>query len=74
MNYNPQSKKQLKGGNGMFKRRKKTIDLSSLRTSKTDEVRIPTLFLQMQKFFFENEISEEDCKVLARMLNAYYDN
>ncbi|MBC3135026.1 hypothetical protein LQ944_02700 [Staphylococcus pasteuri] len=58
----------------MFKRRKKTIDLSSLRTSKTDEVRIPTLFLQMQKFFFENEISEEDCKVLARMLNAYYDN
>ncbi|MBO0373382.1 hypothetical protein [Staphylococcus hominis] len=57
----------------MFKRRK-VIDLSILRNSKIDEVRIPALFLQMQKFFFENEISEEECKVLARMLNAYYDN
>ncbi|SUM44650.1 Uncharacterised protein [Staphylococcus petrasii] len=58
----------------MFKRKKKTIDLSLLKNSKTDEVRIPVLFLQTQKFFFENKISEEDCKVLARMLNAYYDN
>ncbi|MGX0020206.1 hypothetical protein ACUXPG_000617 [Staphylococcus hominis] len=58
----------------MFKRKKKTIDLSLLKNSKTDEVRIPALFLQTQKFFFENKISEEDCKVLARMLNAYYDN
>lgn len=57
----------------MFRRRK-VIDLSSLRNSKIDEVRIPTLFLQIQRFFFENEISEEDCKVLARMLNAYYDD
>lgn len=58
----------------MFKRKKKTIDLSLLKNSKTDEVRIPALFLQTQKFFFENKLSEEDCKVLARMLNAYYDN
>lgn len=57
----------------MFRRRK-VIDLSSLRNSKIDGVRIPTLFLQIQRFFFENEISEEDCKVLARMLNAYYDD
>ncbi|HHC7447543.1 TPA: hypothetical protein ACN3HF_000543 [Staphylococcus aureus] len=57
----------------MFKR-KKQIDMRPLVTSRINQLRIPTLFLQMQKFLLENKISEEECKVLARMLNAYYDN
>ncbi|MBY6737396.1 hypothetical protein [Staphylococcus aureus] len=57
----------------MFKR-KKQIDMRPLVTSRIDQLRISALFLQMQKFLLENKISEEECKVLARMLNAYYDN
>ncbi|HEK6547295.1 TPA: hypothetical protein SPA83_002860 [Staphylococcus aureus] len=57
----------------MFKR-KKQIDMRPLVTSRINQLRISALFLQMQKFLLENKISEEECKVLARMLNAYYDN
>ncbi|UXV34528.1 hypothetical protein MUA90_10935 [Staphylococcus sp. IVB6181] len=56
----------------MFKNKK--IDMRPLVTSKINQLRISALFLQLQKFLLENKISEEDCKVLARMLNAYYDN
>ncbi|MDU0430675.1 hypothetical protein QVA60_09285 [Staphylococcus chromogenes] len=56
----------------MFKR-KKQIDMRPLVTSRIDQLRISALFLQMQKFLLENKISEEECKVLARMLNAYYE-
>ncbi|WP_198649512.1 hypothetical protein [Staphylococcus agnetis] len=57
----------------MFKKNKK-IDMRPLVTSRINQLRISALFLQMQKFLLENKISEEECKVLARMLNAYYDN
>lgn len=57
----------------MFKR-KKQIDMRPLVTSRIDQLRISALFLQMQKFLLENKISEEECKVLARMLNAYYED
>ncbi len=57
----------------MFKK-KKQIDMRPLVTSRINQLRISALFLQMQKFLLENKISEEECKVLARMLNAYYDN
>ncbi|HDD0307160.1 TPA: hypothetical protein O9547_000530 [Staphylococcus aureus] len=57
----------------MFKK-KKQIDMRPLVTSRINQLRISALFLQMQKFLLENKMSEEECKVLARMLNAYYDN
>ncbi len=57
----------------MFKR-KKQIDMRPLVTSRIDQLRISALFLQMQKFLLENKISEEECKVLTRMLNAYYED
>lgn len=57
----------------MFKKNKQ-IDMRPLITSKVDQLRISALFLQLQKILIENKISEEECKVLARMLNAYYDN
>lgn len=49
---------------------KKDIDI--LMNSDMDSLRIPARLIQIQKFFLENKISEEECKVLARMLNAYY--
>lgn len=52
---------------------KKKIDLRSLTKDEFEGIRIPVLFLKIQLFFVENDISEEDCKVLARMLNAYYE-
>lgn len=57
----------------MFKK-KKQIDMRPLVTSRINQLRISALFLQIQKFLLENKMSEEECKVLARMLNAYYDN
>ncbi|GAB0349120.1 hypothetical protein JPSP56_25090 [Staphylococcus pseudintermedius] len=48
--------------------------LKTLVESEIKEVRISILFLKVQKFLIENDISEEDCKVLARMLNAYYED
>lgn len=69
-----QSNKQFKGGVKMFKKKRKNIDLSLLTKSSIKEIRLSIQFLQLQKFLIENKISEEDCKVLARMLNAYYNN
>ncbi|EHS7175985.1 hypothetical protein O0I26_05565 [Staphylococcus pseudintermedius] len=57
----------------MFKK-KKQIDMRPLVTSKINQLRISAMFLKLQCFLLENEISEEDCKVLARMLNAYYED
>ena len=58
----------------MFKKKRKNIDLSLLTKSSIKEIRLSIQFLQLQKFLIENKISEEDCKVLARMLNAYYNS
>ncbi|UXS21209.1 hypothetical protein [Staphylococcus delphini] len=57
----------------MFKK-KKQIDMRPLVTSKINRLRISAMFLKLQCFLLENKISEEDCKVLARMLNAYYED
>ncbi|WAG30186.1 hypothetical protein [Staphylococcus chromogenes] len=57
----------------MFKK-KKQIDMRPLVTSKINQLRISATFLKLQYFLLENKISEEDCKVLARMLNAYYED
>ncbi|WP_390569576.1 hypothetical protein, partial [Staphylococcus pseudintermedius] len=46
--------------------------LKTLVESEIKEVRISILFLKVQKFLIENKISEEERKVLARMLDAYY--
>lgn len=48
--------------------------LKTLVESEIKEVRISILFLKVQKFLIENKISEEERKVLARMLDAYYKN
>lgn len=57
----------------MFKKKTKIINLKPLVESNNDDFRIPTLFLKLQKFFYENKISEEERKKLSRMLNAYYE-
>ncbi|MBF7019252.1 hypothetical protein ISO99_04935 [Staphylococcus sp. 18_1_E_LY] len=57
----------------MFKKKNKIINLKPLVESNNDDFRIPTLFLKLQKFFYENKISEEERKKLSRMLNAYYE-
>lgn len=57
----------------MFKK-KNQIDMRPLVTSKINQLRISAMFLKLQCFLLENEISEEDCKVLARMLNTYYED
>lgn len=54
----------------MFK--SKRINMKPLIGSNISEIRLSALFLKLQKFLLENEISEEERKVLARMLNAYY--
>lgn len=48
------------------------VDMKPIVNSNIREVRISGLFLQIQKFLIENKISEEERKLLSRMLNAYY--
>lgn len=57
----------------MFKK-KQQIDMTPLIKSGVGQLRVSALFLKLQKFMLENKISEEECKVLARMLNAYYND
>ncbi|WP_353462702.1 hypothetical protein PYH58_12070 [Mammaliicoccus sciuri] len=48
------------------------VDMKPIVNSNIREVRISGLFLQIQKFLIENKISEEERKLLSRMLNVYY--
>ncbi|WP_204167121.1 hypothetical protein [Mammaliicoccus sciuri] len=52
--------------------KKEKVNLNPLIESEIDELRVSALFIKTQKFFYENQISEEERKSLARMLNAYY--
>ncbi|MDT0753975.1 MULTISPECIES: hypothetical protein [Mammaliicoccus] len=52
--------------------KKEMVNLNPLIESEIDELRVSALFIKTQKFFYENQISEEERKSLARMLNAYY--
>lgn len=52
--------------------KKEMVNLNPLIESEIDELRVSALFIKTQNFFYENQISEEERKSLARMLNAYY--
>lgn len=52
--------------------KKEIVNLKPLIESEIDELRVSALFIKTQKFFYENQISEEERKSLTRMLNAYY--
>ncbi|MGL3938017.1 hypothetical protein [Staphylococcus aureus] len=56
-----------------FKKNKNT-NLKPLIKSKNREMRTAALFIKLQYFLSENKISREERKVLARMLNAYYND
>ncbi|MBF0793770.1 hypothetical protein [Mammaliicoccus lentus] len=51
---------------------KEIVNLKPLIESESEELRVPALFIKTQKFFYENQITEEERKKLTRMLNAYY--
>lgn len=57
----------------MFKKCK-NLNVKSLIESKNEEARTSGLFIKLQFFLSENKISREERKVLARMLNAYYND
>ncbi|WP_228512798.1 hypothetical protein [Staphylococcus chromogenes] len=48
------------------------INMRPLIESPIKEIRISALFMKLQKFLLDNKVIEEERKVLARMLNAYY--
>ncbi|WP_413481906.1 hypothetical protein [Mammaliicoccus vitulinus] len=52
--------------------KKEIVNMKPLIESEIDEFRVSALFIKTQKFFYENQISEEERKSLTRMLNAYY--
>ncbi|WP_449126019.1 hypothetical protein ACSAXG_04710 [Staphylococcus chromogenes] len=49
------------------------INMRPLIESSIKEIRISALFMQLQKFLLDKKVIEEERKVLARMLNAYYE-